>query len=97
MKDSGFATRKLGTVDFISRLEEALNLLPGSDSQSLGEKVTMALSAGGREPNVKNGSIHGGQQQDLRQQQVWVFRRQKSDTRSSVEPVYVYCIAGIVV
>lgn len=75
MRDSGFCSTKRSTADLVSRLEEALNLLPCTDSQSLAEKVVRALSNGERDPTLTNTSTQGGQQQDLRQQQVGAFIR----------------------
>lgn len=56
----------------ISRLREALNLLPRTDSQSLGESIAATLSAG-RSVLHKPSSFQtsrNGEQQDPRQQQV---------------------------
>lgn len=57
----------------VSRLREALNLLPQTDSRSLGESISATLSAGRsvlqkQSPLSRGGRI--GEQQDLRQQQV---------------------------
>lgn len=57
----------------ISRLREALNLLPRTDSQSLGESIAATLSAGRsvlHKPSPSFQTSRNGEQQDLRQQQV---------------------------
>lgn len=60
----------------VSRLREALNLLPRTDSQSLGETIAATLSAGRsvlqkQSPSVQ--SARNGEQPDLRQQQVGIL------------------------
>lgn len=60
----------------VSRLREALNILPRTDSQSLGEAIAATLSAGRsilQEPSPSTQSARNGEQQDLRQQQVSDF------------------------
>ena len=59
----------------VSRLQEALNLLPRTGTQSLGENIAATLSArsAGRSVPRESKAIqspHDGEQQDLRQQQV---------------------------
>lgn len=57
----------------MSRLGEALNLLPRTDTQSLGTSIVAALAAGRGVPllsSPSNHSTHSGEQQDLRRQQV---------------------------
>lgn len=57
----------------VSRLGEALNLLPPTDTQSLSASITAALSGGRLVPSIWRPSSNyaqDGAQQDLRHQQV---------------------------
>lgn len=57
----------------ISRLGEALNLLPRTDTQSLSATIAAALNTGRPSSSVRHLSsknVQDGEQQDLRQQQV---------------------------
>ncbi len=57
----------------VSRLREALNLLPQTDSRSLGQSISATLSAGRSVLQKQSSLSRSGrivEQQDLRQQQV---------------------------
>lgn len=57
----------------VSRLSEALNLLPHTDTQSLSATLSAAMSSGRLLLSTwrpSGGYMQGGEQQDLRQQQV---------------------------
>lgn len=75
MKDT-LLSRTKAMSSCVSRLQEALNLLPNTERQSLGDSIAATLSARSAGRSVLSGasisirSKHDGEQQDLRQQQV---------------------------